>query len=357
MGRMTELFILSKSQWLALLGIVAGCVFLSVLLSRLIDFILHRVISHSFLKKENLAFPALSKPLNLMFLGWFWLVGISFSGLSLVNYSFLTVGAKLLTYIGLIYASWIFIDFIHDFLSLKASKTKTKFDDLLAPLVSRTLRIFLVIGGLISVAEILDWPLTSLVAGLGIGGAAIALAAKDTVANIFGSLTVLADRPFNIGDWVVIGDTEGTVESVGFRSTRIRTFYNSLITVPNALLLTATVDNYGARQFRRIKTYIDIEYGTPSDKIEAFCAGIRDLIMAHPDTKKDGFHVYFNQFASSSLQILVYVFVSVPDWSKELQDRHDLFLEITRLAEKLGVGFAFPTRTIYHKNIPELPGS
>jgi MscS family membrane protein len=182
---------------------------------------------------------------------------------------------------------------------------------------------------------------------MGIGGLAIALAAKDTVGNVFGSLAILFDRPFEIGDWVTIGDVDGTVEKVGIRSTRIRTFYNSLITVPNSVIINATIDNYGQRRFRRIRIFLGITYDTPPDKIEAFCEGIREVIRQHPYTRKDYYHVYLNNFSESSLDILLYCFQECPDWSTELRERQRLFLDILRLAKHLGVEFAFPTQTLF----------
>jgi MscS family membrane protein len=151
---------------------------------------------------------------------------------------------------------------------------------------------------------------------------------------------------------VVIGDVEGTVEDIGFRSTRIRTFYNSLVTIPNGNLVRATVDNYGRRKYRRWKTHVAITYDTPPDRIEAFCEGIRELIRKHPYTRKDYYMVYFNQFAASSLNILLYAFHETPDWATELRERHRLFVDIVRLAKRLGVEFAFPTQTVHLASAP-----
>jgi MscS family membrane protein len=230
--------------------------------------------------------------------------------------------------------------------------TDTKVDDILVPMVSRALKIVTIAFGLLFVAQNLNIDITSLLAGLGLGGLAFALAAKDTVANLFGSLTVLIDRPFQIGDWVVIGSHEGTVEEIGFRSTRIRTFYNSKITVPNSNLVNVPVDNLGARRFRRVKCMISIEYDTLPEKIEAFCEGIRELIRRHPYTRKDYYMVYFNEFADSSLNILLYAFHITPDWATELRERHRLFVDIVRLAKQLEIGFAFPTRTLHVASVP-----
>jgi MscS family membrane protein len=147
----------------------------------------------------------------------------------------------------------------------------------------------------------------------------------------------------------VVGDVDGTVEEVGFRSTRIRTFYNSLITLPNANLISAHVDNYGARRYRRWKTHLGVAYDTPPEKVDAICEGIRELVRCHPYTRKDYFHVYLNQFGAHSLDILLYVFFETPDWATELRERHRLGVDILRLAKNLGVEIAFPTQTLFLK--------
>jgi MscS family membrane protein len=231
----------------------------------------------------------------------------------------------------------------------KAAASESKLDDLLVPLVRKTLKVFVAAFGLVFIAGNLDIDVSSLLAGLGLGGLAFALAAQDTVKNLFGSLTILVDRPFAVGDWVLIDNVEGTVEEVGIRSTRVRTFYNSQITVPNANLISANVDNFGARQYRRWKATLGLTYDTAPDKIEAFCEGMRELVRHHPYTRKDYFEIHFNNFGGASLDILLYVFFETPDWSTELRERHRLGLDILRLAEQLGVEFAFPTQTLHIK--------
>jgi len=278
-----------------------------------------------------------------------WFVGLSVLGLPDKAHAVLRQGAESVSAAGVIWAFYRMIDILGSFLVRRAESTETKFDDLLIPLITRSLKVFVIAFGLVFVAETLQLPVTSLVAGLGIGGLAFALAAKDTVENIFGSLTVLLDRPFHIGDWVVIGEVEGMVETVGMRSTRIRTFYNSLITMPNSKSISAVVDNMGQRRYRRYSTMISIAYNTPPDTIEAFCEGIRKLVQKHPYTRKDYYHVYLNQFGASSLDILLYVFHEVPDWGTELRERQRLCLDIVRLAQRLGVEFAYPTQTLYMK--------
>jgi MscS family membrane protein len=182
---------------------------------------------------------------------------------------------------------------------------------------------------------------------LGIGGLAFAFAAKDTIENFFGSITVIADRPFQVGDWVVIGDTEGTVEELGFRSTRVRTFYNSLITLPNATLVRATVDNYGRRKYRRVKTHIGISTTrrrTPSRPSAKASASSSASIPTPARTTTRSGSTSSERFESRHP---VYVFHETPDWQTELRERHRLWLDIIRLADRLGVQFAFPTQTLH----------
>jgi len=250
---------------------------------------------------------------------------------------------------------WRFTDLLADVLLHLAKRSEAKFDDILVPLLRKTLKVFIVAFGVVYGAQNLNINIVPLLTGLGIGGLAFAFAAKDTIENFFGSIAVILDRPFEVGDWVLIGDVEGTVEELGFRSTRIRTFYNSQVTVPNATLVRANVDNYGRRTYRRWKTYIGVQYDTSPEKLLAFTEGIRELVRQHPYTRKDFYQVWCSDFGDSSFKILVYIFHQVPDWATELRERERLFVDIVRLADRLGVQFAFPTRTVHLYNEEHTP--
>lgn len=247
-------------------------------------------------------------------------------------------------------AVWLFyrqIDVVSRLMAEKAEQTETRLDDQLVPLVRRTLKVFAVVIGGIFILQNLSVDVASLVAGLGLGGLAFALAAKDTLANVFGSLVIFVDRPFQIGDWVCIEKQHGTVEDVGFRTTKIRTFYNSLMTVPNSKLTATMIDNYGMRQYRRINVKLQLTYSTTPEQMQAFVEACRAIVAAHPHTRKDYYEIHFNDFGAYSLDVLFYVFVKVPSWSDELKARHELFLSVMRAAKQLGVEFAFPTRTLH----------
>ena len=257
-----------------------------------------------------------------------------------------SVGATLLCY--------QLVDFVCLYLEKKAQESENKFDDILVPLLRKSAKCFVIFVGAISIGNAMTLDMKGLIAGLGIGGLALALAAKDTISNLFGSLTVILDHPFRIGDWIVVNEKiEGVVEEVGLRSCRIRTFYDSLVTIPNGELTNAHIDNYGARHYRRLSTTVAIEYGTPPEKIEAFCEGIRQLILKHPHTRKEKYQVWLNNMGDSALEVMLYVFWRVPSWSRELEERHRLLMDILRLGEALEINFAFPTQTIH--TIPGTP--
>ncbi len=227
-----------------------------------------------------------------------------------------------------------------------AAKTETNVDDHLVPLARTVLRVGSVVVAFLLIAQSQGYSITTLVAGLGLGGLAIALAAQDTLANVLGSLAIVGDRPFQVGDWVLVDGYEGTVERVGLRSTRVRTFYDSVVSVPNSKVVNSVVDNMGQRKFRRMKHMLALRYDTDPDKIQEFVDGIRSLILKNPAMRHDYFEIHLNRFADSSVDVLVYCFFRVPDWHEELSERHNFLLSILRLAKEIGVDFAFPTRTL-----------
>lgn len=297
----------------------------------------------------------LLRPLGLMVMALVWWAGLNLLSLPAGVLAVLLISVKFLACLSAVWGAYRLVDLLGAYLQDRALTTSSKLDDALVPLATKTVKVFVTVMGVVFIADNLDIDVTSLLAGLGLGGLAFALAAKDVAGNLFGSVTVLLDQTFNVGDWVVIGDVEGTVEQIGFRSTRVRTFYNSLVSVPNSTLITANVDNMGKRQYRRLSCKFGIAYDTPPDRIDAFCEGLRELVRQHPYMRKDSFHIYLNGLGASSLEILVYVFWRTPDWGTELRERHRFLLDSLRLADELGVEFAFPTQTLFMRQGSDTP--
>jgi MscS family membrane protein len=205
-------------------------------------------------------------------------------------------------------------------------------------LVATILSITILVIG----AQQLGIPAYSVIAGLGVGGIAVALAAKDSLANLLGSLLIMFEKPFRVGHWIKVDNVEGIVESIGFRSTRIRTFYNSLISIPSNHLVNTIVDNMAMRKLRAVRTVLHISYATPADKVEHFVAAIKQLIEGNPLTYKQWFRIRFDDFGEYGLYILVNFLLDVSDNQVEQDARQRILLEILKLAETMDIQFAIP---------------
>ena len=228
-----------------------------------------------------------------------------------------------------------------------AGKTESTLDDHLIPFIRNPLRVFIVILSILVLVQNLGYSISGLLASLGLGGLAVALAAKDSLSNIFGSIMILLDRPFSIGDWVKAGDMEGTIEEIGFRSTRIRTFAKTLITVPNSVLMNMSIDNFSQMPKRRIKLNVGITYATKPSQMRAAVAAIKQMLREHPAIHQEFFLVNFTDFGASSLDIMVYCFTTSTVWEEYLEAREDVCLRIMELLEGLGLEIAFPSQTLY----------
>ncbi|MFO7565100.1 MAG: mechanosensitive ion channel family protein [Enhygromyxa sp.] len=247
------------------------------------------------------------------------------------------------------------IDGITGLWAERAKLTEGTFDDQLVPIVRSLGKVTLLIVGTLLIVQNLGGEVGSLLAGFGIGGAAVALASKDTIANLFGSIVVFIDRPFQVGDWVEIGQHEGTIEEVGLRVTRIRTFANSLITVPNSSLTTTAINNWSRMRKRRIKLTIGVTYGSTPEQLQAGVAAIREVLKGDKRISQDFMLVNFTDFGASSLDIFIYAFTVTTRWDEYMQVREELLLEFMRRFRDLGLSFAFPSQSVYVESLP--PGT
>ena len=224
---------------------------------------------------------------------------------------------------------------------------KRSLDSQLIRLGTRLIGVAVAIAVLINGGDELGFPAYSVLAGLGVGGLAVALAAQSTIANLIGSLLIALEKPFRIGQSVRISGAEGTVEDVGFRSTRIRTSDDSLVSIPSSMVVNSTVENLGLRSKRRQRFLVQVTYNTPRTTLEKLIAGIRQLLADHPEVEAATSEVRLNNFAESSLDILVIFHLLVDSYAAELAEREAVLLRIMDLVKDAGVAFAFPSRTLY----------
>ncbi len=215
----------------------------------------------------------------------------------------------------------------------------------LLPLGRKIGKIAVLAIGLIAVLNELGFQVASLLAGLGIGGLALALAAQKTVENLFGSVSIGVDQPFRVGDFVKVEDVIGTVESVGMRSTRFRTLDRTIVTVPNGKLAEMKAESFAPRDRIRLLANLGLAYDTTAEQMRAVLSGIDGLLRAHPKAGPD-VSVRFTEFRESTLNVEVVAWFRTTDWGEFTEIRQDLYVRFMEIVEKAGTGFAFPTRTV-----------
>jgi len=325
-------------------------VFFSQLTGRLLIYVIHKFnkgfIADIFIKDA-------AKPSSILIVCQLFIYILPALELPLTLNVWILAFMKIFVPLNVVYILMKLVNLIAYIFAKLAQKTESTVDDHLVPFFRKALKGLVAILGVFYILQLFDINITPLIAGASIGGLALALAAQDTIKNIFGSFTIFTDQPFNVGDWIIFDGGEGTVEEVGVRSTRIRTFANSLIAIPNGRLGDMTINNMGKRNIRRFSTNISITFDTPADLIQAFTEGLRRIVDEHPDTTKENYHIYLNNFGESSFQILFYIFFNVKDWSNELRARHEIIIDIIKLAESLNLRFAFPTHTLHVEDFPE----
>ncbi len=239
------------------------------------------------------------------------------------------------------------VDVSDHYLLKLTSKTESTLDDQLVPVIRKALKATIGVLGFVWVVEWLGGNISSLLAGLGIGGLAVALALQDTLANFFGSVFIFLDRPFVIGDWVKIEDVEGVVEEIGFRSTRIRTLPKTLVSIPNKKVADSTINNMTRMPQRRVKHTVGLTYETTADQMEQAVAAIREICEKDPGVHDEGIIVRFTEFGASSLDILVCYFTTAIPTAEHLETSERVNLAIMRAVADLGLEIAFPTQTVY----------
>lgn len=246
--------------------------------------------------------------------------------------------------ITVIYVAVRLVDLLLGYFETKFFGGDAQLAQLMMPVLGKTFKGFVIIIGALTTAQHLGFPITSVIAGLGIGGIAVALAAQNTLANIFGSVTILADRPFRVGDVVRIDQIEGKVEAIGLRSTRIRTADGHFVTIPNKIVADTAISNISMRPTIRQLMTVSLTYDTPAERVQQAVTMLRAIFDAHPLTHD--VWVYWRDYAPSSLDIFVVYWCQSTDQEEFLRALESINLEIKRRFDSTGLQFAFPTQTI-----------
>ena len=354
-------------RWGGLLGLLIASLGLGKLLSLILRRQADRLQRRQRLPLIVIILRSLSGPATLLLLAGALHIARSFLDLTIpkpdgetsdfIGNTWLTV-TQTITVIAIAWILFRLVEILERVLEDLTARTETTLDDQLVPILRKAIRIFVVILAVLFILQnALHQNIGTLLAGLGLGGLAFALAAKDMVSNFFGSVTIFADRPFHLGERVKIAGHDGMVEEVGFRSTRIRTLDGNLVTIPNATVANETIENVARRPFIKRVLDVTVTYDTPAAKLHRAVEIIREIL----DQRKQHFHsdcpprVYFNDFNAASLNIVVYYYFAPPDWWEYLEFTHEFNMELLRRFNEEGIEFAFPTQTLYLKK--ELPAA
>ncbi|MGI9460954.1 MAG: mechanosensitive ion channel family protein [Alphaproteobacteria bacterium] len=228
--------------------------------------------------------------------------------------------------------------------------------DLMRNLILKFLRAAVIFIGAVSILEILGVEVVSIIAGIGLLGVAVALGAQDLFKNLIGGLLILAEKSFDEGDWIrADGVVEGVVEDIGFRSTLVRGFDKAPVHVPNNDLASTVVTNFSRLPHWRIQMMLGVMYNTDTEKLRQACRLIEKMLLNHDDIigpDKAMLIVRVEKFSDSSIDIFVNCFAKTDDWLLSLDIKENLVLEIKKIMESLGIGFAFPSRSIYIEHTP-----
>lgn len=334
-------FIMKNGQWLGLIALVLVGLIFFTLVRLILSSYLHRRWNLEHIDQTSEEVSDSTLPFGILAFALTWISLLKTLEFHLDLFSYLMRAGLIMTAISTVWVGIKIVDLLGMHFEKIAHESSNKFDDVLVPMLKKTAKVLVVSVGAVFVAHSLTFDIGSILAGLGIGGVAVALAAKDTISNLFGSITVLLDRPFQIGDYIVMEKgIEGTVEEVGFRSTRIRTPYNSLISLPNQILANAHVDNYGARKMRRFRAILQVDQATDVKKLEEFCDRLVYLIKLNPMIKQDNFQVAVHELTPQSINVLLNIFFETIDTKIEIEEKHKFILEILSMAKEIDVELA-----------------
>jgi MscS family membrane protein len=214
-------------------------------------------------------------------------------------------------------------------------------------LLEKSLRIFIIVLFFVITLQEWGYDIGAFLASIGLGGIAFAMAAKDTIANFFGSLVIISDKTYSVGDWIKMDEMEGVVEEIGIRSTKVRSFSNTLLIVPNSSVATQAIENFSKMEKRRIKLNISLIYETTNENIKLIKQDVLELLKNHTEIHQELILVNFDNFGDSGLNLLCYFFTTTTQWREYLDLREEMHFKIRDIIISYKSDFAYPSQTIY----------
>ncbi|MEH6388432.1 MULTISPECIES: mechanosensitive ion channel family protein [Pseudomonas] len=290
---------------------------------------------------------AFAQPIRIYLAVMLFVTAAQNAGISIIVRQYFSQVTVLVAWFAILLLAWRLIDVIADGLFSRMTR-RANFGALSAIMFfRRSLKVLLLALGTISVLDIFGFDVTTGLAALGIGGIAIALGAQKTVENLVGGVSLILDQPVRVGDFCKVGDTVGTIEQIGMRSTRIRTLDRTMVVIPNGDLSGQVIENYAHRDRFWFHPTLGLRYETTPDQIRYLLVEIRSLLYAHPQVDPDPARIRFTGFGATSVNLEVFSYVLAKDYDDFLEIQEDLYLRIADIVQESGTGFAFPSQTVY----------
>jgi len=344
---LTRYGLLEAWQWIALAGAAVAALVTGWLAGRGVTGLLRWIVARGHIGIEPDAIRSLDWPLRVAVAGTAGIFAFGWLGLAQTALEEVSLVITFLTTLATALLLFRIVSVVGTHLRHRAEETPGVMDQIFVSLVAGLMQLAIVIGGVVALAEIMGLPYEGVITGLGVGGIALAFAARDTVSNLLGGAILMADRPFKQGDMIETDQGLSTVETVGLRSTRLRTLDDSLLIIPNAQLSDRAIFNWGRRRKRKLVLQIGLTYDTPRDRLDRFVERLREVYQAQDRADETSGWIGMTGFGPSSIDIELWGYFRVFTYDMYVEARHALMGDIVDLAREIGVSFAFPTRTVH----------
>lgn len=336
------------------IAIAIGIIIVCKLLSSPLSYIIIRIFKIKSKKSKDIKESAFFKPLKLFFviLGVYLAVVFLKAPLQIDSYV-MNIVTKIFKIISVIEFSQGLANSFTSNSTLARKMQKSldkKVDDAMFDFVLKIIRIVIYIIAIFLVLSILEINLTGLVAGVGLSGVIITLAAQDTAKNLFGGLVIFLDKPFIVGDWIQMGNYEGTIEDITFRTTRVRTFENALVNIPNAIIADASVTNWSKMEKRRYKTNLCVELDTPLEKLQILKTRIENMLQERESVYDESIIVKFDKIEDNGINVLIYTYTNSVNYPSYLSEVEDINMKIIKILREEKIELAYDTKTVHVKN-------
>ena len=347
---LNEVFLLVK-PWLPSLGAFCFFTFLRYVYKHFLLKLLHRITNIISFKNGEDLIDAFQHPINVFLYVAGFYAAMNLAPLD-TNYwlTFLDRLIRSTIVLCFFWGCYNVSDTTHGIMLDVLAKAGIRPEDSLSNICSTAMRLVIIMLCFVTVAREWNYDISGFIASLSIGSLAVAFAAKDALANVFGSLVILLDRPFKVGDWILANGIEGIVEKVSFRSTCIRTFPQELVYVPNSLLSNTPITNFTMREKRRIDFTLGLTYSSTADQIQELISKLKEYLNSNEKLHQDDIRVHFVNYNESSLDVRVTCYARTGSQVEYLNILQEINLKIMSILEEVGVSCAFPSRSIYFEN-------